>query len=275
MNTREPKGLVQEVWAKNALDNAELPAFEDGFDSDYSTSKAPDRRNVNDVLAKATGVAADVNKFGAALPWDEALTYAKDAYVTGQNTGKVYRSLQAGNTDNDPETPSVWWKDYEESIIEQIPLSGRLLDVMVLRNAASGRTTMPSAIQGAVGTRGDFGSTDIWGGTTIGSFNLASAFTQFDAAKTYLVCAQMGFRGVGATYESFYQVKPMDCAAYPIQLGTSNAKTGGSGHGYYFSSMAAEGAFLWQPVATGGLTLNFTQSGSAYGTSCVVRVYEM
>jgi hypothetical protein len=43
--------------------------------------------------------------------WDGVTTYALDAYCIMTSTHRIYKSLQAANTNNQPDTSPTWWED--------------------------------------------------------------------------------------------------------------------------------------------------------------------
>ena len=102
-------GIFQKIWAQTG-DRDLMPDFENGYGAEYESSELPQRTHLNDVLAKTTAVAYDINKYGAGLPWDTGLLYAVGAIVMG--TDGVYYIAQQENQGQDPtaagNVPSVW-----------------------------------------------------------------------------------------------------------------------------------------------------------------------
>jgi len=99
-------GLFEEVFAENG-DRAPIPTgFDLGFGPEYALTESPDRRNMNDILAKVCAVATDVNKWGGGLPWSDQLHYKAGASVL--HNGIFWIAL----LDNDGITPvdgSGYW----------------------------------------------------------------------------------------------------------------------------------------------------------------------
>ena len=113
--SRNVLGIFSKVFASNnPADREELTAFEDGWDSDYSSpvsGKKPERKAFNDLFAKLTAVCVDVNVNGGCLPWDPNITYGVNAVVTPVGSTGMYQSTSASNTGNDPvSSPSEWEK---------------------------------------------------------------------------------------------------------------------------------------------------------------------
>ncbi len=98
---RNPKGISPEVWASAASGSDVTPIenFTLGYTAAYQSDLYPDRRHLNVVLQRVTATASDVNKYGAALPWDSAIAYQDMAIVTHEE--EVYIALQA-NTNVNP-----------------------------------------------------------------------------------------------------------------------------------------------------------------------------
>jgi hypothetical protein len=113
---RDKKGVFQKVWAglSSLSDRTPNPDFDHGYSDEYTSSLFPDRRHLNDVLCKVTAACNDMNKFGAALPYDEELSYGQYAVVTGSN-GVVYVSQQDDNLNHDPIVAGnrpLYWKAF-------------------------------------------------------------------------------------------------------------------------------------------------------------------
>ncbi len=126
MATRNTIGIFSEVWAGTG-DRTEIPDFEEGFGIEYQVDEAPDRRNMNDVLAKATAVCVDVNVNGCYLPWNTGITYVVNARVLGSDS-KKYKCI-AQNIGNDPiSSPTKWSVDIplEEIYTLTPPVGGDL-----------------------------------------------------------------------------------------------------------------------------------------------------
>jgi hypothetical protein len=87
--------------------------FEQGFQEDYSTPESglyPRRKEFNDILAKLTAIAVDLNKYGI-LPWDTNLTYEEGAHVLGSDF-VLYKALEQNSAINPTTvpTPAEWEK---------------------------------------------------------------------------------------------------------------------------------------------------------------------
>lgn len=108
MGTRNTIGIFTEVWASTG-DRSVIADFEEGFGFEYQVDTAPDRRNMNDVLAKATAVCVDINKYGGALPWNNTITYEAGAHVTASDN-RLYRALLQ-NLNKDPLTNPAEWEN--------------------------------------------------------------------------------------------------------------------------------------------------------------------
>lgn len=112
---------LDKIWAELAGDNSEIPTgIENGFTSDYSVNQAPDRRNMNDILAKTSAVCFDVNKYGASLPWSSDITYGLYATVFGTD-GTLY-VCQLEHDDKDPTVIGnrpTYWKSLAQVLWEQ------------------------------------------------------------------------------------------------------------------------------------------------------------
>lgn len=109
---RNAIGIFDLVWAGDG-DRVQLPTFETGYDYTYAVDRAPDRRHMNDVLAKVTALCVDVNKFGAAMPWNSGQVFEQYAVVTGSD-GVVYVAAQQ-NQNKDPSVAGnqpVYWKAF-------------------------------------------------------------------------------------------------------------------------------------------------------------------
>lgn len=106
MGSRNTIGLFNQVWASSG-DRSVITDFEIGFGFEYQVDTAPDRRNMNDVLAKTSAVCVDINRYGI-LPWSSSLIYEVDAYVVGSD-GNQYKCLSQ-NGNNDPVTEDAYWK---------------------------------------------------------------------------------------------------------------------------------------------------------------------
>jgi len=127
---REPLGLALAAVFAKLGDKIEFPAFEDGWDSDYSNptaSKYPERTAFNDLFAKLTSIGLDVNKYGAALPWTVSLDYEAAAIVTG-TTGVVYSAI-VPNTGIDPDNPITWGVTWQlvssTAVVAELPPVGQ------------------------------------------------------------------------------------------------------------------------------------------------------
>jgi hypothetical protein len=113
---RNAIGIFNEVWA-GAGDRSELPDFTAGYDAAYAVDQAPDRRNMNDVLAKATALGVDVNKGGCGLPWSASIAFDNKALVLGSNN--VYYVASQSNVNKDPVTPAnvpTYWRTLSDVV---------------------------------------------------------------------------------------------------------------------------------------------------------------
>lgn len=105
---------VTEVFAENGARDEIDGVFTDGFDANYATpgsAKKPQREYFNDLFAKTTAVALDVNRYGGALPWDAGLAavYKKNAIVTSLVDNGLYKALQDAPGD-EPSVSEDWGK---------------------------------------------------------------------------------------------------------------------------------------------------------------------
>ena len=105
MGVRNSIGIFSQIWAESG-DRSIIADFSEGFGFEYQVDTAPDRRNMNDVLAKATAVCSDINKFGI-LPWDSGLVYSVDAFVVGSD-GVLYKCLIQNGGQDPTSTVSYW-----------------------------------------------------------------------------------------------------------------------------------------------------------------------
>lgn len=105
-----------DIWGYSG-DKTELPSIHLGYDSTYETTKYPNRKHLNDFLAKLGSCALDYNRFGSLAPWDTTLIYQQYAWVTGSD-GKIYRSKAGGNLAHNPVTTGgVYWDELEANIL--------------------------------------------------------------------------------------------------------------------------------------------------------------
>lgn len=106
MGTRNTIGIFAEVWASSG-DRSVIGDFEEGFGFVYQVDTAPDRRHMNDVLAKATAVCVDINKYGGSLPWSTSIVYEAGARVVGSD-GKLYRATIQNSAKDPVSNPTEW-----------------------------------------------------------------------------------------------------------------------------------------------------------------------
>ncbi len=103
MATRDSDGFVPSKWASSG--DASSPPFsrDTGWTLSYSQAggSAPARTTFNQLFLELSALALDLNKFGAAMPWDTNVTYEIYAVVTGSD-GETYKSLITANSANDP-----------------------------------------------------------------------------------------------------------------------------------------------------------------------------
>lgn len=110
---RNDIGLFNEVWAQNG-DTAPIADFEEGFGPEYQSTETPDRRNMNDVLAKTTAVCVDVNQYGGALPWNSTITYQPGAHIVGSNN--ILYQANTANLNKDPLSNPTEWSRVSETL---------------------------------------------------------------------------------------------------------------------------------------------------------------
>lgn len=154
--SRNALGIFQKTFAA-AGDRSEITTFEtDGYGSEYAIDQAPDRRGMNDVLAKVTAVCSDVNTYGAALPWDAGLTFALHATSLGSD-GVLYVSQQAGNLNHDPAVAGnrpTYWKSLQEILSPQATTSAKGVAELATQSEVDARTdtqriVTPAALRSA------------------------------------------------------------------------------------------------------------------------------
>jgi hypothetical protein len=169
---RNEKGILPDVWASAATPAVDVTPIEDftlGYDSAYTSDKYPDRRHLNDVLQRVTATSADVNKYGAALPWHTGITYQPMAMVTHQS--EVYVALQAstGKDPRDDPSAAAFWQKLEDFLGIVAP---QVRTMAVKINSHTGRSLTGSTI----GTHT----------FTISGFVLASGYPASKIRKLYI-----------------------------------------------------------------------------------------
>jgi len=122
--SRNSIGIKTDVFAADGQREI-LPTFAtQGYGSEYTSGVFPDRRHMNDVLARVTATCADVNKFGAALPWDSGITYSVGAIVT---VGLLQFVCIQEALNKSPETETLYWTPVVSQVVntrqDQVPSS--------------------------------------------------------------------------------------------------------------------------------------------------------
>jgi hypothetical protein len=102
---RDELGIDVEVFAKHG-NRLALPTYDEGYTQEYEGNTFPSRQGLNDVLAKVSAVAKDVNIFGAMLPWNDGISYKIGATV--QRSGVFFVAIN-DNINSDPVLfPANW-----------------------------------------------------------------------------------------------------------------------------------------------------------------------
>lgn len=112
--SRNAIGVFNKVFAESG-DRVELPDFETGYGYEYQVDALPDRRHLNDVLAKLTALGVEINQNGT-LEWNSEITYNKIALVKGSDE-ILYISTTSNNFNQDPsnlETRTGYWISLSE-----------------------------------------------------------------------------------------------------------------------------------------------------------------
>lgn len=124
---REDSGQSK-VFAElaSSTDREEDVNFGDGFTDDYNSTLYPTRKDFNSALSYATAVVADVNQYGATLPWDSTISYKAGATVvrwdSSAGKARMFYCL-VDNNNTDPLNNPTIWQDFRDFLeITSTPL---------------------------------------------------------------------------------------------------------------------------------------------------------